>query len=334
MEDADDPGIVRDELEQSLGAAKRGENLVRQLLAVGRKQVMSPQVIDVGVALQESCGLLSRLLGHGIKLEQRYCDERLFVEIDPNQFAQIILNLAVNARDAMPDGGTLTVASSLQQAHGTGGEHVVIQVTDTGIGMSDEVLTRLFEPFFSTKDRQSGTGLGLAMVHGIVAQSGGEISVESVLGEGTTFTLVLRRVAAPEKAVTPSRDVAEVTGGSVLLVEDDLEVRRALVSVLRRHGFHVTATDSLEATMRALDESLAFSALVSDVNLPGVSGVRIAAAVRERMPDVPVVFISGNPGDLLDEFEEAPEQIRFLQKPFLPATLVQEVASAVSGASN
>ena len=334
IEDADDPSAVRFELEQSLDAARKGESLVRELLAIGRKQVLAFQTVDLHQALTESCTLLSRLLGDNVVIQQDYADDTVFVELDKDQFSQVIMNLAVNARDAMPDGGTLAITTSLSRDTSTGRESVVIRLSDTGVGMDETLANRAFEPFFTTKDRESGTGLGLAMVHGIITQSKGEISVESTPGVGTTFTIVFDRTSAPNNSERLTDTASLPTrAGSVLLVEDDVSVRRTLVGALTRSGFQVTVAGSLGETMRALETRDDFSVLVSDVHLPEDSGLDIAAAVRERLPALPVMFISGNPGDLLDAFGDAPANVSFLQKPFVPKTFVAKVASACQGRS-
>ena len=337
-EDAEDPGVVREEIEKCLDASRRGEALVRELLAVARKQILKPRSVFVTDALLQSIGLLARLLGKDIEIKTDLPEEPLTVEIDPDKLSQIVMNLAVNARDAMPQGGTLTVAAWREPGHGDS-DQVVVEIRDTGVGMPTSILDRAFEPFYTTKGSSNGTGLGLAMVHGIVTQSGGTILVASEEGVGTTFTMRFscsrnRTPAAvaeppPEHLQHPAQQALSAEQkheARVLLVEDDANVRRGLERILRSGGYAIESAWDLSSALELLESSNAFDLLVSDVSLPGPSGVVVAERVRGRIEGLPVIFLSGNPGDLLESWDCEAVGTSFIQKPFRPKTLLSEVA--------
>ena len=339
-EDADDPVLVREEIEKCLDASRRGEALVRDLLAVARKQILKPRSVSVTDALRQSIGLLTRLLGTDIEIEADLPEEPLTVEIDPDKLSQIVMNLSVNARDAMPQGGTLTVAAWREAGPGHGdSDQVVVEIRDTGVGMPTSILDRAFEPFYTTKGSNKGTGLGLAMVHGIVTQSGGAILVASEEGVGTTFTMrfpcsrtrTQAAVAEPppehlQHSAHQALSAKQRHEARVLLVEDDANVRRGLERILRSGGYAIESAWDLSSALELLESSNAFDLLVSDVSLPGPSGVVVAERVRGRIEGLPVIFLSGNPGDLLESWDCEAVGTSFIQKPFLPKTLLSEVA--------
>ena len=328
LEDADDPALVREEIEKCLDASLRGEALVRDLLAVARKQILKPRSVSVTEALVKSTSLLSRLLGSDVEIEADLPDDALMVEIDPDKFSQIVMNLAVNARDAMPQGGTLTISAWRELAPApANSDQVVVEIKDTGVGMSPSILDRAFEPFYTTKGSHSGTGLGLAMVHGIVTQSGGVITVASVEGLGTTFTMrfacsqTRTQPAAAELPLEHLKHSASQAPSStpdhearVLLVEDDANVRRGLERILRSGGYAIESAWDLSSALEVLERSKTFDLLVSDVSLSGPSGVVVAERVRSELEGLPVIFLSGNPGDLLDSWDCEAVGTSFLQK--------------------
>ncbi|MBX9698390.1 MAG: response regulator, partial [Acetobacteraceae bacterium] len=300
------------ELEQVEGAARRGAALVRQLLAFARQQPMQPRVIDLRRALEEAGPLLRRLLGRDIAVELTLEAEVAPVRVDPAQLDQVLLNLAANAKEAMPEGGRLRIGlgrAVVLRREGEGadavppGRYVVLEVSDTGRGIPPEVVPRLFEPFFTTRPERGGTGLGLATVQGIVAQSGGHIAVHSVVGEGTRFRIHFPRAEAAPELVPPSpvapaegaRSAADSStrpapsAGALLLVDDEAPLRRLSARILERAGYAVRVADSAESALELLEgEAEPPLALVSDVAMPGMDGLTLARRLRARWPGLPV----------------------------------------------
>jgi two-component system cell cycle sensor histidine kinase/response regulator CckA len=296
-------------------------------------------------------GLLQRLLGSRIRLAVELEEPGRRVRIDPTQLDQVIMNLALNARDAMPDGGALRIATRhavvlqpepLQQEELPPGRYAVLEVSDSGAGIPADILPRIFDPFFTTKREQGGSGLGLATVHGIVRQSGGFIAAESRLGEGTTFRIWLPRhegaaetvpVALPAAAPTPPpvlgpQPVREsLRMPPVLLVEDEAPLLKLAERALRRAGFDVLSAASAEDALDLLDKGGPKPmALVSDVVMPGMDGLALASRLRERDPDLPVLLVSGYAEVALGRDLEA-ERLKLLPKPYGLADLVAELRS-------
>ncbi len=332
----------REELDEIRKAADRATNLTRQLLAFGRRQVLSPKVLDLGALVTDMAPMLRRLIGEDIDLAISPAAEPVQVVIDPGQLEQVILNLVVNARDAMPDGGKLTVETDsveLDQefvAEHLGvrpGPYVLLAVSDTGIGMDEETRLRLFEPFFTTKPQGRGTGLGLATVYGVVTQSGGAIWVYSEPGKGTTFKIYLPRVEAGERAAIPQRQRAIERGTeTVLVVEDDPGVRALITGVLARHGYSVLdAPDSTQGLLVAGQHSGSIDLLVTDVVMPGSSGAVLAQRLRLERPGVKVLFISGYTDDAIVHHGVLEPGVAFLEKPFTPAALAAKVREVLEG---
>ncbi|MFC7474042.1 ATP-binding protein [Dankookia sp. GCM10030260] len=321
-------------------AARRGAGLVRQLLAFARQQQMQPRALDLNAAVAAIAPLLRQLLGAAVRLDLALETPARWVRADPTQLDQVILNLAVNARDAMPRGGTLRIATGhrvVLRPEGEGalppGRWVVLEVSDTGAGIAPEVVPRLFEPFFTTRLDKGGTGLGLATVQGIVAQSGGHVAVESRLGEGTTFRIHLPRQAPiavpPPDPIVPSVTPSE-PAALVLLVEDEAPLRRLGTLLLERGGHHVLAADSAEAALALVEAGAAPALLVSDVAMPGADGVELARRLRRRWQSLPVLLLSGYAEAMLGR-DLAAEGFRYLGKPFDLADLLREVAAALDG---
>jgi len=318
-------------------AAERASALTRQLLAFSRKQVLEPRVLDLYEVVQGMAPMLSRLLGEHVTLATPRPAHHGCVKADPGQIEQVVMNLAINARDAMPDGGVLTVALSDVELggapRGTGtalrsGPHVMLAVSDTGSGMDAATRARIFEPFFTTKDVGKGTGLGLSTVYGIVQQSDGAIEVESELGRGTTFRIYLPRVeesaargeaaeATPEAA--PGREV-------LMVVEDEEAVRELEQEVLVRHGYQVlTARDAQEALALEARCPDPIAMLVTDVVMPERSGRELAQEFARRRPDTRVLYVSGYANDAFVGRGLLEAGTWFLQKPFSPEALAQKV---------
>ena len=326
--------------------ANRAANLVRQLLAFSRRQTLQPKIINITDALAEMSNLLRRLIGEKIDLKVSHGRDIGLVKVDPGQLDQVIINLVVNARDAMAaNGGTLTVQTGTEivdEARNTGtelippGDYIRIEVSDTGIGIPKDNLTRIFEPFFSTKQRGEGTGLGLSTVYGIVKQTGGFVAVQSEPGVGTTFTIYLPRYEATEEELAETRAVAEeapsrdLTGtGAILLVEDEDAVRTFGARALRGKGYDVLEANNGDNALEVLAKTdKTIDLVISDVVMPGIDGPTLIRMLREKRPDLRVIFISGYAEDTYrDELDEE-NGVHFLPKPFSLkdlATKVKEV---------
>ncbi|MGE3274217.1 MAG: response regulator [Vicinamibacterales bacterium] len=323
------------ELRELRAAADRASQLTRQLLAFSRRQVLSPKPIVLGDVATQMQSLLRRTIGTEIALEVE-CDAAGVVEADPAQIEQVVLNLAINARDALPDGGVIRITTQVVETGPDGhaatgapaGRWVELAVGDTGTGMDDETRARIFEPFFTTKGN-AGTGLGLATVYGIVKQSGGYIGCETAKGIGTTFRILLpltdrsvddRPVAAPP---APS-------GGSeqVIVVEDEPAVRELVEQVLRRMGYQVRGTEDAGHALRWLRDGLPVDLVISDIRMPGISGLALFAEARAVRPEVPIILMSGDVSPtILDSARSS--GAAFLQKPFTISVLLSAVRATI-----
>jgi PAS domain S-box-containing protein len=299
---ADDP--VRKDVELIKRVGERAATLTRQLLAFSRKQVLQTRVLALNAVVADLEPMLQRLIGEDIELVTTIAPAVGRVQADPAQIEQVILNLVVNARDAMPSGGRLTIGlanvevdAAFVTAHpsATEGPHVMLAVSDTGSGIPPEVQPRIFEPFFTTKEPGRGTGLGLAMVYGIVKQHEGTIVVDSEAGRGTTFRVYLRRVEAPVTGeLMPSALKPTVGSGTILLVEDEDDVRDLAREILAGDGFTVLEAATPGEALRAVERHPAVIQLVvTDVVMPEMSGRELAVRLQERRPDIKVLYISG-----------------------------------------
>ncbi|MDQ4059928.1 MAG: PAS domain-containing protein, partial [Pseudomonadota bacterium] len=326
--------------------ANRAAGLVRQLLAFSRRQTLRPQVLALGEVLSDVSILLKKLLGEKVGLEVVHGRDLWPVKADLNQFEQVIINLAVNARDAMPDGGTLTlrtanITSEEAAAYRDQGlpraDYVLVEVTDTGTGIRPDIIDKIFEPFFSTKEVGKGTGLGLSTVYGIVKQTGGYVFPESEVGKGTTFRIFLPRHQAEERAEIEARKAeapatqADLTGqGVVLLVEDEDAVRAFAKRALISRGYEVleaaTGADALaHMDVRADDIDL----VVSDVVMPEMDGPTLLKEIRKRKSDLKIIFVSGYAEDAFRKNLEADETFVFLPKPFSLKQLAEAVKTTM-----
>ncbi len=328
--------------------ANRAANLVRQLLAFSRQQTLQPRVLNVTDALGDLGNLLRRLLGESIELKIVHGRDLGLVKVDQGQLEQVIINLAVNARDAMETGGTLTIQSLNQHVDNPArlgvesmpvGDYTVIEVTDTGSGIAPEIVDRIFEPFFSTKEAGQGTGLGLSTVYGIVKQSGGFIFVESAPGKGTTFRLYLPHhagaAAAADSGAAPDQEKAlsgDLTGsGNIVLVEDEDPVRLFSARALRNKGYKVIEAKSGDAALELIDKQLAdpnsggIDLLVTDVVMPRMDGPTLVMHARQRMPGLKVICISGYAEEILSKRIHAAGDVHFLAKPFSLKQLAAKV---------
>ncbi len=324
------------EVEEICKAADRAHALTRQLLAFSRKQILEPRVCNLNAVVADMDKLLRRLIGEDIEFATTLDRDLAMVLVDPGQMEQVIINLAVNARDAMPEGGTLELATRntilrepLARGHLTvePGAYVVLSVRDTGIGMDDYVLAHLFEPFFTSKEVGKGTGLGLSMVYGIMEQSGGHILFDSTPGKGTTFTLYLPRLQASSIEQGTVRDKA-ASGGTerILLVEDEDMVRELATRVLKERGYDVSSARSGTEALRNLgQEAKPFDLLLTDIVMPQVNGRELALRARERIPGLRVLFMSGYAEEGGTRKDDLVRERVFIQKPFTPAALARKV---------
>jgi two-component system cell cycle sensor histidine kinase/response regulator CckA len=346
---------VRDDVRQIRASADRGAALVRQLLAFGRQQTLQPRVIAINDAITDISGLLRRLLGSNVKLELDLESPGRMVRVDPTQLDQVLVNLAVNARDAMPNGGTLTLHSGhitlfrpLTRGQETipPGRYVMIEVGDTGVGIPPDVLSRVFDPFFTTRREHGGSGLGLSTVHGIVRQSEGFLAVESEVGQGTRMRVYLPRHEAADGLVAPGAPdpvaaaavvaPALVQPGpaalrTLLLVDDEMPVLRLAERALSRRGWRVISADSAESALALLDAATMaeLSAMVSDVVMPGMDGPALVRQIRRMRPDLPAVLASGYANETL-RTQLASEDMCFLPKPYTLQVLLDLVETLIA----
>jgi two-component system cell cycle sensor histidine kinase/response regulator CckA len=333
-------GTIRADLDQVIASADRAQAITGRLLAFTRGQALQPVVVDPGRILLDMLPMLRSLLSEDIEVVLDVEPGRTWVRIDPVALDQVLVNLAVNAEDAMPDGGTLTIAMDLvdgrpQEALG-GGEarpaSVRIQVTDSGAGMDETTLTRLFDPFFTTKDLGKGTGLGLSTVYGLIGQSGGTVNVESAVGQGSSFTILLPRVALDTRQ-PPAAIVhrPEVGIGIVLMVEDEPSVREFARRVLDRAGHTLlTAGNGDEAIRVANQWPGEIDVLLSDIVMPGMHGQVLAANLLKVRPDMRVIFMSGYAEDSIPALDRLTAPSAFLAKPFSSASLADAVAREIA----
>ncbi len=327
-------------------AGERAAKLTRQLLSFSRREVVEPRVLNLNQIVGDLSRMLQRIIGENIELKTVLADGLLPIKADPSQIDQVILNLAVNARDAMPHGGTLTIETSnifLDQFYVAShvdarpGQHVLLSISDTGVGMNDEVKAHLFEPFFTTKERGQGTGLGLATVFGIVKQNGGHIRVYSEVGQGTTFKIYLPCTQdtgeQPPANVRPPATDSLVRGTeTVLVVEDKHEVRDLIVQVLSSCGYQVlTAANGPEALQIGDQHAGPIHLLLTDVVMPRMNGKELADQFRERRPQLRVLYMSGYADNAIVEHGALMPGAAFLSKPFTVEDLMQKVRAVLDG---
>ncbi len=331
---------LRADVEQILEAATRASTLTRQLLTFSRKQVLQPEIVDVNRAVANLEPMLRRVLREDVELRIGLGIGVEFVRADRNQLEQVLLNLAINARDAMPAGGVLTIRTTHEEVNSTShqqrldreGDYVVLEVSDTGVGMDAQIQAHLFEPFFTTKEPGKGTGLGLATVHGIVEQSGGFISVHSEQHHGTSFKVFLPRLLdAPLDTDVEERQGA---GGdeTILVVEDDVAIRALVQSVLTQRGYRVlVAANGLDALRVAAECDRPIDLLLTDVVMPSRNGRVLAEEIRRQQSGVRVLYMSGYPDGTIALHAVVDQTTPFLPKPFTLDGLLIAVRSALSG---
>jgi signal transduction histidine kinase len=328
---------LRPYVEEIVKAGERATRLTQQLLVFSHKHHVEPEILDLNAIIAETAGMLRRLIGEDVVLLTRLDAAVGRVRADSGQLQQILMNLAVNARDAMPEGGRLTIETAnvdldvpAPRTFGDvpPGAYVMLAVSDTGCGMDAETQAHIFEPFFTTKEAGKGTGLGLSTVYGIVQQSGGHIWVYSEPDRGTVFKVYLPRVAEPSPPRAAPRAPATATGGSetVLLIEDDEQVRALMVNVLQNCGYQVLeASDGIQALLAVNQHRGPIDLLVTDVVLPGMSGRDVAGHVTRLRPDAAVLYISGYADHAAVQHGHLDAESALLQKPFTPLALARKV---------
>jgi len=315
-ENLNQPAIVEESLEQVANAVLRTSALTKQLLVFSRRQSMEKDVARIGDLISGAKGLLKPLLDARTVLLVEVEDGAACIETDSNEFCQTLLNLAINARDAMPDGGILTIGSRLIGGDNGAGKFVEVSVTDTGQGMDEETAARIFEPFFTTKEQGKGTGLGLATAYGFAQASGGEIKVESTPGSGTTMRLIFPEIdRAPAELAVQGSEMPRGGGETILLVEDNESLLNLIHETLSGLGYNVTSAPSgFEALDLVEDPGVPLDLLLTDVIMPGLSGIEVAQVVRSRRPKTKVIFLSGYTGDA-GTTGQMPPGSKLLQKP-------------------
>lgn len=331
---------LRVELREIRKAGERAASLTQQLLAFSRKQIVQPRIVDINAVVHEAQHMLGRLIGENIRILYNLAPDLGRVKIDPHQIDQVLLNLAVNARDAMPLGGTLTISTSntrlsaedIPASSGAPpGAYIMLSVADTGVGMSAETRSRLFEPFFTTKDKGKGTGLGLAMIYGIAKQNGGTICVHSEPGRGSEFRFYLPPTSDAAEATGPEAPAATPTGvETVLLVEDEAMVRRLTQRMLLRLGYHVLEADGINEAIRICTEhSEPIHLLLTDIVMPGMSGIELYTSLREIRAEMTALFMSGYSEDAILRHGILVEGTEFIQKPFTMDALAHRLRKAL-----
>jgi PAS domain S-box-containing protein len=348
LSDLDPEDPKRGDLGEIRAAAQRAAALTRQLLAFSRKQVLQVKVLDLNAVIRTLDRMLRRLIGEDISLEIALCEGLGAVRADPAQVEQVIMNLAVNARDAMPGGGRLTIETAnavldeaFARAHrgAVPGRYVMLAVSDTGVGMDEDTRSHVFDPFFTTKEPGKGTGLGLSTVYGIVKQSGGSVWAYSEPGEGATFKLYLPWVDEKPDDLNHAA-IPPAAGGheTVLLVEDDASVREVLVQALEQKGYRVLrASDGQMALDLARAHPAQIHLLVTDLVMPGMTGRELGLALLAERPDLRVIYMSGYADEAVVRHGVLERGLHYLQKPFAIAEIarkVREVLDATQGQSS
>jgi nitrogen-specific signal transduction histidine kinase len=326
---------VRKNIEEIQKAADRAASLTNQLLAFSRKQVLQPRLLQLNEVVRSMDKMLRRLIGEDIELSTTFDSKLGNVKADPGQIEQVIMNLTVNARDAMPCGGKLTMSTSnitidqetkFRNRTLEAGEYVMLAISDNGAGMTGDVKAHLFEPFFTTKGLGKGTGLGLATCYGIICQSGGDIRAYSELNSGTTFKIYLPRTDATlEPAANEDLETLPAGTESILLVEDDPSVRDLAAIILRNCGYQVQESSNAFEALRCIKRNRGYDLVVTDVIMPQMSGKELYDQIKGQLPQIKVLLMSGYTDDALAHHGVLDEKLFFLEKPFSPQKLARKV---------
>ena len=335
---------LQEDLAEIRRAGERGASLTRQLLIFSRREVATPELIDLNEIVGNLEKLLQRTLGEDVSLSIGKGDALFPVEADAAQVEQALVGMAMNAREAMPDGGSLSITTenvTLDEDYvdanpqARTGPHVRLSIADTGVGIAPELLERIFEPFFTTKSRSTGTGLGLAAVHGVMANASGHITVYSEPGLGSVFGLVFPAAGAagaprPEPGVeAPATEISVPPGTRVLVAEDDPDVRRVASRVLERTGFEVVACEDGQEAIEVLESGQRFALLLTDVVMPRASGRELADRAYEIDPWMPVLYMSGYTEDIISSHDVMTKDMTFLRKPFTARDLLEAVGRSL-----
>jgi PAS domain S-box-containing protein len=330
---------ARKDVEEIRQAGNRAAMLTRQLLSFSRRQVLQPKVLDLNAVVSGMDSMLRRLIGEDIEFRTIRGDALYNVKVDPGQIGQVLVNLAVNARDAMPSGGKLTIATenaflgknfSSKHPYVAEGHYVLMSVSDTGVGMSKEIQAHLFEPFFTTKEKGKGTGLGLSTVYGIVKQSRGYIFVQSETGKGTTFSIYLPHTDENIEASTQGSSTGSQGSETVLVVEDEDSVRHLIARVLSGRGYKVLpAVEGSEGLRIAEEHGEPIDLLITDVVMPRMGGRELANRLKSVIPGMKVLFISGYSEEIINPEGSLEDGLTFLQKPFSSESLAEKVREAL-----
>jgi CheY-like chemotaxis protein len=333
---------ARTGLEQIRRAAERAASLTQQLLAFSRKQVLLPKVLDLNDAVADVQKMLSRVIGEDIELVASLHPSLVAVKADPGQVEQVLMNLAVNARDAMPNGGKLVMETSKVDVRDglardlelAPGQYVMLRVADSGHGMDATTLSHIFEPFFTTKPRGKGTGLGLATVYGIVKQSGASIQVESKVGQGTAFRIYFPPAEGSTSRRPQPTANGKVAGGTetILVAEDEPDLRELTRIFLEGYGYKVLAASSAEQAIRTAENFKdPIHLLLTDVIMPGMSGRQLAEKVLSQRPQTRIVYMTGYTDDMVVQHKVLEPGVKLLQKPFTKADLALKVRATLDG---
>ena len=341
---APDASAGVEELDELLRAVDRAQDLTGQLLAFSRRNPDSrPSVVELGGAIRDTVPMLQRLMGGGVEIQLNLPDAPVHVRIDPGHLEQIVMNLAANARDAMARGGTLRIRVGDTRIRRNGGSErrAVLECQDEGSGMDRGTLSRVFEPFFTTKTEGEGTGLGMSIVYGLVGQATGELELSSEPGVGTRIRIDFPLVVDAAEAATPRESEGArppeppspplaVPGRRVLVAEDEPQLRRLVSTILRRAGYEVTVAGSAEEAWEAFCAAThPFDILLTDIIMPKESGVELADRIRTKAPELPILFMTGYPGDTLPGERELPEKTHLLAKPFTPDELQERLGGLI-----
>jgi signal transduction histidine kinase/CheY-like chemotaxis protein len=335
----DDP--IRHNMEEVIKASRRGANLTQSLLAFSRKQIIDPRPMELNSVIDRVAKLLARLIGEDIKLETKLSDADLVVVADSSQLEQVLMNLATNARDAMPDGGLLQLETGRMTLderfiaannYGKPGNYAVISFTDTGVGMDAKTAERIFEPFFTTKEVGRGTGLGLSMAYGIVKQHEGYINVYSAPGKGTTFRIYLPLSQAAARSPEPDESVEPTRGGAetILVAEDDAPIRKLTTALLGEFGYRVIeAVDGEDAIEKIRIHGSRIDLLLLDVIMPRKNGREVYEEAKKLVPNVKVLFTSGYTADIIQKKGIIEEGQDFISKPVSPGELLKKIRESL-----
>jgi PAS domain S-box-containing protein len=344
LERTDQANPVHYEATQIMAAANRASALTKQLLAFSRQQVLQPRRVNLNDIVGSVDPMLRRLIGEDIEVQTALAPGLGTVKVDPGQMDQVLMNLVVNSRDAMPNGGKLTIQTENVELAGEyvrdhtyvrSGRYVLLAVSDNGAGMDPETQARMFEPFFTTKEPGKGTGLGMPMVYGIVKQSGGYIEVYSERNRGTAIKIYLPRVDAPVEEIKSNIEQSQAIGGAekILLIEDDAQLRELITEILTGRGYHVEVIGKIDELEKMVQNSQQCDLLLTDVVMPKMSGPEVAALVARHWPEIKVLFMSGYTADAIVHHGILNQGLFFLQKPFTPSGLAAKVREILNAPS-